>query len=336
VRAALAIPQLHVLSAAGGVSSGGIGQLAAQVIVSGPVDVLSLRLTDAGVRFLAAGDEHPLSPGYLRRFRERHPDVPDEVVLLVEDAQACLEFGLMRPAVVLLGLAYETAVLKVLEKLAETAIVDLQRGGDTAAKRIAKLRSTIPLLQYRDDERVDQDSEPEHPYEIALASMSGLVSSDFAWMLFAAAVRDAVTAFEVYLHKGINEVLGFAGYKAGEGDIPTWGDLRELYKNVLEVDIDIEAVKRIRDLRHLLTHQRGELRTQEQRQRYAGEQALFSTVAHLDEAVVRSACAEFLTAARTVDPRVWSGAWGPDRPAIQTRIERGVQTNKIMRRLFRR
>jgi len=153
VKAALAIPQLHVLRGAGGVSGGGVGQPAAQVIVSGPVDVLSLRLTDAGVRFLAAGDEHPLSPGYLRRFRERHPDVPDEVVLLVEDAQACLEFGLMRPAVVLLGLAYETAVLKVLEKLAETAIVDLQRVGETAAKRIAKLRSTIPQLQYRDDER---------------------------------------------------------------------------------------------------------------------------------------------------------------------------------------
>jgi hypothetical protein len=151
VRAALAIPEFHVLRAAGDVGVSGLGHHAAQVIVSGPVDVLRLRLTDAGVRFLAARDEHPLSPGYLHRLRERHPDVPDEVVFLVEDAQACLEFRLMRPAVVLLGLAYETAVLKVLEKLAEKAIV--HKVPENAAKRIGTLRSTLPKLEAVDGER---------------------------------------------------------------------------------------------------------------------------------------------------------------------------------------
>ncbi len=102
---------------------------------------------------MAAGDEHPLSPGYLRRFRERHPDVPEEVVVLIEDAQACLGFRLMRPAVVLLGLAYETAALKVLETLVERAIVDRRKVGDTAANRIARPRSTLPKLECRDDER---------------------------------------------------------------------------------------------------------------------------------------------------------------------------------------
>lgn len=151
-RGALAVPDLDV-EGAGAVSGGGLGHPPASTRVSGPAYVSALRITDAGVRFLEAGEEHPLSPGYLRRLRERHPDVTEEVVLLVEDAQACLEFRLMRPAVVLLGLAYETAVLKVLETLTEKALVKGPKATDNAARRIAILRSTLPRLEYRDDER---------------------------------------------------------------------------------------------------------------------------------------------------------------------------------------
>jgi len=58
----------------------------------------------------------------------------------------------MRPAVVLLGLAYETAVLKVLEKLAEKAIVK-GKLAENASKRIGMLRSTLQRLECRDDQR---------------------------------------------------------------------------------------------------------------------------------------------------------------------------------------
>ena len=38
----------------------------------------------------------------------------EEVLVLIEDAQSCLEFRLLRPAVVLLGVAYEKAIEVVL------------------------------------------------------------------------------------------------------------------------------------------------------------------------------------------------------------------------------
>jgi len=80
-------------------------------------------------------------------------ELPADVLVPVEDAISCLGFRLLRPAVVLLGLAYETAVLRVLERLSSRAIVTMSRAGRTAAEQIATLRRLLPNLEMRTDER---------------------------------------------------------------------------------------------------------------------------------------------------------------------------------------
>jgi hypothetical protein len=78
-----------------------------------------------GRLLLDSADDHPLASGFLNRLRARHPEVPDALMVLLEDAQACLDVSLYRPAVVLLGLAYETAV--------EGVLLDLETKGSREA-----------------------------------------------------------------------------------------------------------------------------------------------------------------------------------------------------------
>ncbi len=116
--------------------------------------LLAFGMTAAGLRFLDAGDHHALAPGFLARLRSRHPDIPEDVLVLIEDAQACLDSGLLRPGVVLLGLAFETLVEHVLTDLASKALVDPKqiRRAD-AGDRIGMLKNQLSRLKFQDDER---------------------------------------------------------------------------------------------------------------------------------------------------------------------------------------
>jgi len=80
-------------------------------------------MTEAGLRFLDAAD-HPLASAYLAPVRERYGEITEDILLLFEDAQACLDHNLLRPAAVLLGLAYDIAVNDVLTDLAAKALVE--------------------------------------------------------------------------------------------------------------------------------------------------------------------------------------------------------------------
>lgn len=63
-------------------------------------------LTPLGRRRLAT--DHPCRPGALGRLQETYRDTRlEDAVARFVDAQECVEHGLLRPAVVLLGLAYE-------------------------------------------------------------------------------------------------------------------------------------------------------------------------------------------------------------------------------------
>jgi hypothetical protein len=66
-----------------------------------------LVVTARGERVLAGGDEHPLHPGFIARFRGRSSHLSDEVVARMEDAVSCAEKALLRAAVVMVGLAFE-------------------------------------------------------------------------------------------------------------------------------------------------------------------------------------------------------------------------------------
>jgi hypothetical protein len=131
IRVGFAVPQFAVRGG-GSVVGGGVGQPPARIEVGGTADLLGLQLT---VRLL-----------------ERCPNLAEDVITPIEDAILCMGYRLLRPAVVLLGLAFETAVDDVLEHLAQRAIVELERVGRTAALRIETLRRTLPRLQFQRDE----------------------------------------------------------------------------------------------------------------------------------------------------------------------------------------
>lgn len=141
--------------------------------------------------------------------------------------------------------------------------------------------------------------------------VGGLWQSDFEWMHLAGVVRDAVTSFEVYLEKAIVEVL------AAHGLTPTrslyWGDLRTHFAKI-SVEIGTPQVRRIRDLRHFLTHQRGEFRTKEQRDAFDVEQdGIPAIVVQLTEESVVEIMDELAAVARQVDAAAWQHSWGGTR-----------------------
>ncbi|WP_030574071.1 hypothetical protein [Streptomyces aureocirculatus] len=146
-------------------------------------------------------------------------------------------------------------------------------------------------------------------------------------------LKAGVTAFEVYLEQALQEVLN--GYRvtidgqqcslrlASRGfESPPWGTLVKAHA-VLKSEVDTADVKWARDLRHLLTHQDGELRTQDalekfrdadaERGREEIDRAYVGGKVHLGaERVVRTLDA-LASAVCAADPAVWSLVWGSGR-----------------------
>jgi hypothetical protein len=109
----------------------------------------------------------------------------------------------------------------------------------------------------------DGETEQEEVFD---QRVGGLWPHDYEWMHLAAVVRDSVTSFEVYAGKACREVL--LAHGAAPVNEPGWRDLKEMFE-LLELKIESGPIKRIRKVRHVLTHQRGELRTEDQRRQYA-------------------------------------------------------------------
>lgn len=81
-----------------------------------------------------------------------------------------------------------------------------------------------------------------------------------------------MTAFEVYLEKGALQVIHRYGFvfRTSRFESPSWSDIKAVHE-LLGTRIDPEPVQHVRPLRHLLTHQRGELRTLASREKFAQE-----------------------------------------------------------------
>ncbi len=171
------------------------------------------------------------------------------------------------------------------------------------------------------------------------SEVEGLWPNDYAWMLRAAVVRDAVTAFEVYLEKGLDEAFNRRGLaitrKEGRPS-PPWRVLVKGHK-VLGNDVDTGRIKQIRYLRHLLSHQRGELRTEKMRVRFAQHHLLAASLdpqledgeylgskVQLAEATVEGVLDGLAAGVREADKRVWAIAWGgapaPELDKIRARF----------------
>lgn len=74
----------------------------------GQASLVSVVLTARGIARLShAAPDGPGRPGHLARLMTKHPDIAEEVFARLQDAQACLDAELHRPAIVMLGIAAE-------------------------------------------------------------------------------------------------------------------------------------------------------------------------------------------------------------------------------------
>jgi hypothetical protein len=105
----------------------------------------AVRLTEAGRR--AAKDESAFSPQLVERIRARCPRLSEEVAEHMVDAQACLENDLLRPATVMIGLAYEAAILAIGEALVTEGMLDPARFQKARRDGVAEV---ISLLAHSD------------------------------------------------------------------------------------------------------------------------------------------------------------------------------------------
>lgn len=103
----------------------------------------SLYLTDAGLAFIRPGREHPLLPDFVDRLVRRCPNLADDVTSLIMDARTCLEHRLMRPAIVLMGVAYEVAIEHVVDSLVARALLPAAAADARAAARIRTIKGIV-------------------------------------------------------------------------------------------------------------------------------------------------------------------------------------------------
>jgi hypothetical protein len=189
------------------------------------------------------------------------------------------------------------------------------------------IRAFLALTTRWMDERYEQvwnelgkqpgsEDGPELP-DLFNRAVDGLEPLDYHWMLQAAVVRDAVSAFEVYLEKTGAEVLQRHGYtwKVQLGRTPGWLDMVDFFSDQLDIELDTDRVKHIRTLRHTLTHLRGELRSPQQRERFGQncESDFPSYRAELSVETVTTALDDLAEVVRHVDPVAWRFAYGDGR-----------------------
>jgi hypothetical protein len=179
----------------------------------------------------------------------------------------------------------------------------------------AFLRVGLRMARQKYDEYWDEagrePGDPENEDQVGAfeRKVDGLWPHDYEWMLAAAVLRDAVTSFEVYLEKASAEVL-LRHSKAWAKD-PHWWELRDFFQ-LLGVTIESTEIRAVRDLRHFLAHQRGELRTDTQRKKFAAEhEDLLPPISvELDEHRVLGKMDVLAKAVREIDTVAWEYAWG--------------------------
>jgi hypothetical protein len=104
---------------------------------------ITLHLTRSGQRFLDGTKDHPLLPGFVDRIAQRCSNLPDDALSLLIDARSCLDHGLMRPAIQLMGVAYEVAVEHVVGSMVTKTQLNAVVATQKAAMRIAAIKGII-------------------------------------------------------------------------------------------------------------------------------------------------------------------------------------------------
>ena len=108
---------------------------------------ISFRLTARGAAFLDAAEPelHPYLPGFVDRIRTRCPGLPAEVLSLLNDSQRCIDRMLLRPAIVMMGVAYELAIEAVATALVGRNALPANAidPNTSPARRISDIRGVI-------------------------------------------------------------------------------------------------------------------------------------------------------------------------------------------------
>lgn len=147
----------------------------------------------------------------------------------------------------------------------------------------------------------------------------GIHMHDYEWMLLSGGLVSAVTALEVYLEKAIEEVLRRHGHTlkpSTEQGALHYDDSVEFFNKALGCQLKgHQDLRDVRDLRHILVHKRGELRTESDRKRFdpVGDRWLHEAV-QLD---LNSTMARMDTLgkhARRADAAAYGLAWGDEPP----------------------
>lgn len=127
--------------------------------ISFPADIY---LTAAGLRLLEHAADHPLLPGAIDRVCARCLGLPPEVASLLTDSRLCLDHGLLRPAIVMIGVAYELAIESIVDSHITSQKLPKQVGEWNAAKRLGEVRtqlnSLLPATTSKDDRLATTDA----------------------------------------------------------------------------------------------------------------------------------------------------------------------------------
>ncbi|MGW4805176.1 hypothetical protein [Kitasatospora sp. NPDC004272] len=196
---------------------------------------------------------------------------------------------------------------------------------DTANKEIrAFLELSTRWSKLGDDEAWQASGRDVDAYE---HSVHLLYRPEYLGILHTSVLKDGVTAFEVYMEKAVEEVLHrrrkeltpLRVKRQEKHESPLWWRVVQLHAD-LGNKVEPESVTEIRKLRHLLTHQRGQLRTVKQLEAHrdaVAEAAMedwqrpeLGDPVHLSREKVLAALGTLEETVRNADRRIWEYGWG--------------------------
>lgn len=160
--------------------------------------------------------------------------------------------------------------------------------------------------------KLASDGEGPELEDLFYDETGGLTSIEFDWLLMNLVVRDGVTLYEVYLETVLHEVVAHRvhGTNVGEAS-PQWRQMTTVFKRAFGVDIEPSEVREVIALRHLLTHRRGELRTDALRKQYDTKEHDFPDIAvRLEPDEVFGHLGKVAAAVERVDRVMFPYAWG--------------------------
>lgn len=98
-------------------------------------------ITEYGQKCLANLETHPYSPRFVDYLRQKAPGISDEILANLEDASECLRRGLLRAAVVMIGLASEATIRVTAEAL--FSLGECAEPKKKAVQQIAQVRDAV-------------------------------------------------------------------------------------------------------------------------------------------------------------------------------------------------